>query len=141
MVYGRGAVGRRMIRTATSLPERFVVYGCEGPPAANIEYKPPSAEQFADDLASCRAVFCMAGQQLIGEARYFGKPLLVVPFPNQHEQEINARYVRKEGIGDFCPVESLTRQRLRTFLRQPLNGRQPINGVDQVLELTGIGHG
>ena len=85
-------------------------------PADNIEHKPTSYEEFARDLASCKAVLCTGGQQLIGEARYFGKPMLIVPIPKQHEQEINARFARQQGIGDFCPIEQLNGE-VKAFLR------------------------
>jgi UDP:flavonoid glycosyltransferase YjiC (YdhE family) len=70
-------------------------------PARN---KPTCNDEFIADLASCKAVISSRGQQLIGEARYFGKPPLVVRMPKQHEQEINARYTKKEGLGDYCSI-------------------------------------
>jgi uncharacterized protein (TIGR00661 family) len=141
LVYARAGLGRRMAEAAACVPARFVVYGCDGPPAANIEYKKTSADAFARDLASCRAVVCSGGQQLIGEARYFGKPLLVVPIPKQHEQEINARYARREGIGDCCPIGELSGERIERFLERRYAAERRINGVNQVLELLGIDHG
>lgn len=141
LLYGRGGLGRRMVRVASTVDERFIAYGCEPNGAANIEFKPTSEEQFALDLASCKAVVCSGGQQLIGEARYFGKPLLVIPIPNQHEQEINARYARKEGIGDYCPIALLSRERIERCVERRVAARRPANGVDQVLELLGIGYG
>jgi uncharacterized protein (TIGR00661 family) len=109
--------------------------------AANIKYKQTSYEGFAADLASARCVVCSAGQQLIGESRYFGKRLLVVPMPNQHEQEINARYVRREGIGDFSSISDLSGGRIGEALRRPAPARDNANGVDQIINLLGIGHG
>lgn len=141
LLYGRGGLGRRMVRVAGTVHERFIAYGCEPNGAPNIEFKPTCEEQFAADLASSRAVVCTGGQQLIGEAHYFGKPMLVVPIPNQHEQEINARYARLEGIGDYCPIAQLSRERIERCVRRRVSARQPANGVDQVLELLGIGNG
>jgi uncharacterized protein (TIGR00661 family) len=141
LLYGRGELGRRMTSVASTVPERFIAYGCEGVRADNIEYKPTSQEGFAADLASCKAVVCTGGQQLIGEARYFGKPLLVVPIPNQHEQEINARYARREGLGDYCPIARLTRERIQRAVARRVSSRARTNGVDQALDLLGIGHG
>lgn len=141
LMYGRGELGNRMARVAATVPERFIAYGFEGPPADNIQYKQTSYEGFARDLASCRAVVSTAGQQLMGEARYFGKPLLVVPMPKQHEQEINALYAHKEGIGESCSIDELTGERIQSFLQRRFAERQPANGVDQVLELLEIGDG
>jgi uncharacterized protein (TIGR00661 family) len=141
LLYGRGELGRRIARIASTVAERFVAYGCDGVAAANIECKPTSYEGFARDLASCRAVLSTAGQQLIGEAQFFGKPLLVVPIPRQHEQEINAHYARQQGIGDYCPIERLTGDRIRAFLERTFVGRNAVNGVDQVIKLLEIAHG
>jgi uncharacterized protein (TIGR00661 family) len=141
LLYGRGALGRRMARVASTVPERFIAYGFEADPAGNIEYKQTSHEEFAKDLASCKAVVTTGGQQLIGEARYLRKPLLIVPMPKQHEQEINARYARMEGIGDYCPIERLSPEHIRQCLEYRVTARESTNGVDQVVELLGIGHG
>ncbi len=141
LLYGRGELGRRMARVAAAIPEQFIAYGCDGEAADNIRHKPTSYDEFAADLASCKAVVCTGGQQLIGEASYFGKPLLVVPIPNQHEQEINARYVRLERIGEWCPIGRLSAERVRDFLRQTYLTKPPANGVDQTLELLGVSYG
>src|SRR5262249_20572709 len=102
LLYAKGVMGQRLLGIASTVPDRFIAYGCSGVAASNIEYKDTNSDEFISDLASCRGVLCTAGQQLIGESRYFGKPILVVPIPRQHEQEINARYARIEGIGDYC---------------------------------------
>jgi uncharacterized protein (TIGR00661 family) len=141
LVYARGGLGRRIAEAAARVPERFVAYGCDGPAAANIDYKRTSNEGFVRDLATCRAVVCSGGQQLIGEARYFGKPLLVVPIPRQHEQEINARYARRERIGDYCPIDELSPGRIERLLASRFACARPANGVDQVLDLLGIHYG
>jgi uncharacterized protein (TIGR00661 family) len=138
LIYGRRAIGLQMVRAAASLAERFIIYGCDGPPADNLTYKRTSYDEFAADLASSRAVICTAGQQLLGEAAYFGKPILAVPIPRQHEQEINARFVRLEGIGDFCPLDRLTPSRVHGFLRQSFTMRPPINGLDEAINHLGI---
>jgi uncharacterized protein (TIGR00661 family) len=109
--------------------------------AANIAFKPTDYDQFAADLASCRGVLCSAGQQLISEAHYFGKPLLVVPMPGQHEQEINARFARQEAIGDWSSITELSRERIEKCFDRHFTAERPANGVDQVLDLLGIGHG
>lgn len=141
LLYVKGPMGQRLAQIASTVPARFVAYGCSGVAAENIEYKETNSDQFIADLASCRGVLCTAGQQLIGEARYFGKPLLVVPMPQQYEQEINARYARSEGIGDYCAIDELTSARIQQSFHQRAVPSKPGNGVDQVLDLLGISHG
>jgi uncharacterized protein (TIGR00661 family) len=141
LLYARGELGKRMAAVASTIPERFIAYGCEPSAAANIEYKQASYDEFAADLASCRAALCAGGQQLIGEARYFGKPMLVVPIPRQHEQEINARYAQLEGIGEYCPIDELSRVRVQAFLKRRVTYARSANGVDAALDLLGIRNG
>ncbi|MHA7834905.1 MAG: glycosyltransferase family protein, partial [Algiphilus sp.] len=64
----------------------------------NLEFCAPSNEWFAHDLAACRAVLSTAGNQLIGEALHFGKPILAVP-EDAFEQRLNATMVERMGIG------------------------------------------
>jgi uncharacterized protein (TIGR00661 family) len=76
-----------------------VVYGSDrrGDDGA-LSFRPPSNDVFLDDLAGCRAVFSTAGNQLVGEAVWFGKPMLVMP-ENTVEQRLNAAAVERLGIG------------------------------------------
>jgi uncharacterized protein (TIGR00661 family) len=141
LLYAKGLLGTRILQVASICTERFVAYGCSGVDAPNIEYKPTSYDGFAVDLASCKAVVCSAGQQLISEARYFGKPVLAVPMPRQHEQEINARFARLEGIGDFCSIDKLSPERIAAVIGHRPNAPRPANGVDQVLEILEIDNG
>jgi uncharacterized protein (TIGR00661 family) len=141
LLYGRGELGRRLADVASRVNQRFLAYGFVAAPAPNIEYRPTDNDSFVAALASCQAVITSAGQQLIGESRYFGKPLLVVPMPKQHEQEINAHYVKREGLGDFCALAELSEERIRAFLRSRFTRQRTASGVDQTLDLMGISHG
>ena len=63
-----------------------------------LRFMPPSNLPFLEDLASCRAVVSTAGNQLVGEAIYLGKPVLVMP-ESCVEQRMNAFAVERLGIG------------------------------------------
>lgn len=78
----------------------------------SIHYKQPSNEEFLHDLSSCKAVISGAGNQLIGEAMYYGKPVLVIP-ENSVEQRVNAHYVEKLNLGMAAP--KLTMDVVRKF--------------------------
>jgi uncharacterized protein (TIGR00661 family) len=94
-----------------------IVYGTERTGRAGVcEFRAPSERGFLEDLARCRAVVGTAGNQLVGEALYFGKPLLVMP-EDSVEQRINAAAVGRAGIGHTLPQRQLTGARLRAFLR------------------------
>ncbi len=56
-------------------------------------------EKFLRMMADCRQVVSTAGFELVGEALWLGKPLLVVPVENHPEQQLNALEVQRLGIG------------------------------------------
>lgn len=108
----RPALLRALGRLKT--PVRFYGTGRTGR-SGRIAYRAPSNEGFLRDLASCRAVVSTAGNQLVGEALRFGKPLLVMPEATV-EQRLNARAVAKLGIGEVVDLERLTVTHLRGFV-------------------------
>jgi uncharacterized protein (TIGR00661 family) len=87
--------------------------GKEGP----LRFLPVSNLPFLEDLAGCRAVISTAGNQLIGEALYLGKPVCVMPEACV-EQRLNAAAVERLGIGMRVSAREFSAARLRTFLSQ-----------------------
>jgi uncharacterized protein (TIGR00661 family) len=98
-----------------------VVYGTERRGRdGNVEYRPPDGASFLDALAGCRAVLSTAGNQLVGEAIHFGKPLLVHP-ERSVEQRLNAAAVARLGIGRAIRSEDISKETIARFL---LEGRR-----------------
>lgn len=64
----------------------------------NLEFRAPSNEWFVHDLAHCKAVLSTAGNQTIGEAIHFGKPILALP-EEAFEQRLNAWMIERMGVG------------------------------------------
>jgi len=81
-----------------------------------VTFKDLSYSGFALDLAHCKAVFSTAGTQLIGESRYYGKPICVVPIPAQHEQSINANHVNLLRLGVGVKMKEMGPQTVNQFL-------------------------
>jgi uncharacterized protein (TIGR00661 family) len=106
-------------RVAAALDEAgmpAIVYGTERRGRDGVcEFRAPAQRGFLEDLARCRAVVGSAGNQLVGEALYFGKPLLVTP-EDSVEQRINADAVVRAAFGAAVPQGQLTGARLRAFL-------------------------
>lgn len=71
---------------------------------------------FAEDLANCKAVICAAGNQLLGECLYLGKPVFAVPEKVHHEQLINAYFLRDMGCGDWVTLETVEIADLHNFV-------------------------
>lgn len=93
-----------------------VVYGTDRcGEDGNLSFRRPSNHVFLDDLASCRAVFSTAGNQLVGEAVWFGKPMLVTP-ENTVEQRLNGAAVERLGIGRNVDHDLIDVPVLREFL-------------------------
>jgi uncharacterized protein (TIGR00661 family) len=107
---------------ATKLPT--VIYGTDREGVdGNLVFERPDDERFIDRLASCRAVISTAGNQLVGEAMFLGKPLLVRP-EDSVEQRMNAAAVARLGIGEEVAEESLDAPRIARFLERGATYRE-----------------
>jgi len=88
----------------------------------NLDFKPLSNEGFVRDLAGCRAVLSTAGNQLIGEAIHFGKPILAVP-EDAFEQRLNAHMIDRMGVGMRSSLSGLTPSDVDRFLSNEMSYR------------------
>lgn len=111
----------------TGLPVRL--YGCDAQrPRGNITFRPLSNLPFLEDLARCRAVLATAGNQLVGEAMFLGKPMLVMP-EDTVEQRLNARSLARMGIGARTTFDRITAEVIRNFLDRVPQYRTKISRV------------
>jgi uncharacterized protein (TIGR00661 family) len=106
----------RMLDEFASLGREVRLYGLgrtgrQGP----LTFRPAMREGFLEDLASCRAVVSTAGNQLMGEAMAYAKPVLVVP-ESTVEQRLNAREIVRMGIGESLAPCELRRDAILAFL-------------------------
>lgn len=101
----------------------------------NIEYF-DIGPNFVNDLVSCSCLLSTSGNQLVSEARYFGKHCLLVPEPGQYEQSINSYYAVKLGIAQECPANKLNKEKIVSFFneKKPTFNTVP-NGVNTVVEV------
>jgi uncharacterized protein (TIGR00661 family) len=81
----------------------------------NLDFRAPSNEGFLRDLAGCKAVLSTAGNQLIGEAIHFNKPILAVP-EEAFEQRLNAYMIERMGVGMGGDRHRLTPSDIDRFL-------------------------
>jgi uncharacterized protein (TIGR00661 family) len=112
--------------------------------AGHLTFLPPSNLPFLEDLAGCRAVISTAGNQLVGEALFLQKPLLVLP-ERCVEQRMNALAIERLGIGQKIRPCEFTLPTLRNFLdrldvyRQQMAGQfrdglpEALAAIDQFL--------
>lgn len=98
-------------------PHPVRLYGLgEQPSEGSLSYHPISETGFLADLASCRALVTTAGNQLVGEAHYLGKPVLAIPEPGNQEQRINAWFLEQAGGGEAADHRTFSPQTLTAFL-------------------------
>jgi uncharacterized protein (TIGR00661 family) len=83
----------------------------------NLTFRAPRREAFLEDLASCRAVLSTAGNQLVGEALAYSKPVLVMPEATV-EQRLNAREIVRMGVGESLAPGRLSSRSIREFLER-----------------------
>ncbi|MBY0588359.1 radical SAM protein [bacterium] len=93
----------------------------------NIHFKEIDETNFLSHLASCHALICNAGNQLVGEAFHFRKPVLAIPEAGNFEQYINAHYVRQSGGGDWIEPQHVSSAALQSFFSQVPTFRSQID--------------
>ena len=74
----------------------------------HIEFFPIHRESFLKRLSKSEALITTAGNQVIGEAVYLGKPVLAFPEPDVLEQELNAMALRRSGFGRSFNLEEFS---------------------------------
>jgi uncharacterized protein (TIGR00661 family) len=113
---GSSQMSERMLEALGSLDGEVRLYGLgRVGEHGRLRFRAPSREGFLSDLASCRAVLSTAGNQLMGEAMAYAKPVLVVA-EETVEQRLNAREIVRMGIGESLLPAELDRRSIQAFL-------------------------
>ncbi|MBL4883071.1 MAG: hypothetical protein JKY95_00870 [Planctomycetaceae bacterium] len=132
--YLRKNTPQRVVEELSHSPVPVKVYGLgEQPPLGNITFHEIDPVQFVNDMTNCLGVVSAAGNQLLGECMYLGKPVLALPEKMHHEQLINSYFLRHMGCGNFVTLERFTRDDLKMFLEHQQKYRTQI-------EKTCLGH-
>ncbi len=93
------------------------IYGLGARPKdGNLTYHEVNLHGFIEDLATSRALISTAGNQVVGEALYLGKPVLAMPEPGNFEQEINGFFIENGGTGLSVDMDLLSPEMIRHFL-------------------------
>ncbi|MBW2432508.1 MAG: hypothetical protein JRF36_02825 [Deltaproteobacteria bacterium] len=98
---------------------RFVIY-CSVPAAKdddNLHLRPFSRNGFLDDLRNCNGVISNAGFELLSEALYLGKKILIKPLGGQMEQASNAHVISELNLG--MVMKKLDQNAVEQFLEKP----------------------
>lgn len=81
----------------------------------NLDFRAPGNDCFVHDLAACKAVLSTAGNQTLGEAIHFGKPILALP-DDAFEQRLNGYVIERVGVGMRADLKTLTPSDVDRFL-------------------------
>lgn len=129
--YLRRATPPAVLDRLAELPLPVKVYGLGPQPSRGaITFCEIDEATFVDDLATCDAVIAAAGNQLLGEALHFGKPVLALPERHHYEQRINAEFIQQMGAGEQQIIERLTAEDLSGFLQRRETYRQNLADAD-----------
>ncbi len=117
LVYVRKHPPKNLVSALQKSGRRCIVYGLGQRPAIhNIEFQDLSEDRFVEDLARCDCLISTAGNQLIGEAYYLGKPVLALPEPGNFEQQLNGWLIKQSQGGWSVNFDELTPHVLQQFL-------------------------
>ncbi|HIH25185.1 hypothetical protein J4476_04305 [Candidatus Woesearchaeota archaeon] len=115
LIYLSITKNKKILEELKKFSEEFIVYGFnQESKDNNITFKNFSEENFDKDIKECKAVITTGGINLISEAIYLKKPILVIPIKKQFEQYLNALYVNENNYGNM--YKELTEENLRKFL-------------------------
>jgi len=108
----------KVVSELSHAPLPVKVYGLgKQPPLGNLTFHEIDPVNFVNDMADCLGVVSAAGNQLLGECMYLGKPVLALPEARHHEQLINSYFLRQMGCGSFVTLEHFTEKDLTHFLQ------------------------
>jgi len=71
-------------------------------------------------LKACDLVIARAGHGTIVQSMYYGKPLILIPTPNQTEQHNNARRAKELGIAKIIPQKKISYDNLLSSVEEIL---------------------
>lgn len=117
LVYMRRYLNNNLVKALEKCKSKVIIYTNEKCRSyRNIKFKKISPKGFIEDLADCRALVSTAGNQLIGEALYLGKPVFSIPEPGNYEQEINGHFLQKSGGGENVYMHMIDDHAIKRFL-------------------------
>jgi uncharacterized protein (TIGR00661 family) len=117
--YLRPATPPRVIDLLAELDRPIKIFGLGSRPArGGLTFHEVDDSRFTAALAGCDAVVSAAGNQLLGESLYLGKPYFALPEEKHFEQCINAHFLRAMGAGEWRAIEEVTFDDLSEFFNR-----------------------
>jgi len=86
-------------------------------PIHNLSLHRVHDKNFLQDMANCKGLVCTAGFESVCEAKYLGKPVMMIPVAGQYEQACNALDAVASGVGiasanfDFAKLDQMEKNK------------------------------
>lgn len=133
LVYIRGKAPDSFWEALSKIDRPIYAFGKSIPPVTkNIEFYGIQNDHFIRHLSKCDALITTAGNQLVGEAMYLGKPVFALPEEGNFEQEVNGWLVSQTQGGWSLPMDQVTPHVLGQFMLSLPLLRKRLEGVDCV---------
>ena len=117
VAYLRRSASANVYDTLAKCQHEVRVYGLGARPSyGSLRFFDIDVFRFVEDLATSRALISTAGNQLVGESLFLGKPVLAMPEDGNYEQQINAHFLQQSGGGVACDMEQLDGSIMHRFL-------------------------
>ncbi|MHA1594624.1 MAG: glycosyltransferase [Candidatus Baldrarchaeia archaeon] len=110
---------KRLIEEIPENDEMFLIVSLSSPSKLSVRKCKNNVQVWSwipdnlEVMAVADVIVIMAGYTTINEAIFFGKPMVVVPFPYHTEKESHARTLKKLGVAEVLQVEELTYENLK----------------------------
>jgi uncharacterized protein (TIGR00661 family) len=119
LVYVKPQLESAIIPKIRMIHEQFVMYVKDPSahrPQKNIDFRKHSISGFARDMSNCKAVISSAGESIMGEALFLGKPLFLLPEDGSYEQKLNGELVKLNKVGGSKDLTKVSSDDLVEFL-------------------------
>ncbi|MGB8266465.1 MAG: glycosyltransferase family protein [Candidatus Velthaea sp.] len=117
VVYVRKFGSERLIEALAGTGREVRAYGWGAQPSrGKVRFFAIDERRFVEDLATSYALITTAGNQLLGEALYLGKPVFALPEPNNPEQLIHGHLLANERTGEWLAFDEVSTPALERFL-------------------------
>jgi uncharacterized protein (TIGR00661 family) len=101
-VYQTSISNIKLIEILKEIDEKFIIYGFNKDAVdKNFIFKKFNENDFYRDIANAKAIITNGGFTVLSEALYLKKPIFSIPIKNQFEQMLNAKMIKKLGVGVY----------------------------------------
>jgi uncharacterized protein (TIGR00661 family) len=115
-VYQTSISHENLFEVLKKINETFIIYGFNREFIdENIIFRSFNEDKFYHDISNAKAVITNGGFTVLSEALFLKKPVFSIPIKNQFEQILNAKFIKKLGVGVYHM--HINEHKLKGFLK------------------------